>query len=158
MFNKSKDNILKQIYDISLLDEPVNLEPIDDIPQNRKLQTIYYNLLWGVELKLPKFDGIKSLLIFLEYFDDKFMEARKISPHLLSRKTEIFYLLIEQILKFNIDEKDKDSLKTLEQFFYEEDFFASFLIKLNKLNYSHFTKQFLIFSKVSYNKYYNLLL
>ena len=66
MFNKSKDNILNQIYDISLLDEPVNLEPIDDIPQNRKLQTIYYNLLWGVELKLPKFDGIKSLLIFLD--------------------------------------------------------------------------------------------
>jgi hypothetical protein len=86
------------------------------------------------------------------------MEARKISPHLLSRKTEIFYLLIEQILKFHIDEKDKDSLKTLEQFFYEEDFFASFLIKLNKLNNSHFTKKFLIFSKVSYNKYYNLLL
>ena len=151
--NKSKDNLLRQFYDISLLDEPVNLEPINDIPQNRKLQTIYFNLLWGIELKLPKIDGINSLIIFLEYFNNKFSETRKISPHLLSRKTEIYYLLIEQLFEFHIDEKDKNTLKSLEQFFYEEDFFTSFLIKLNKLNYSHFTKKFLLFSNVSYNIY-----
>ena len=65
--NKSKDKILKEIYDIDQLDEPVNLETKEGILPNRKLQVIYYNLLWVVEPKLPQIDGIKSLLILLDY-------------------------------------------------------------------------------------------
>lgn len=147
--NKSKDNILKSIYDISLLDEPVNLETIDGIPPTRKLQTIYFNLLWAVDIKLPEIDGIKSLLIFLEYFYNKFSEISKTSPHLLSRKSEIFYLIIDQLLKLTIDKNDKSSLKTLEQYFYDKDFFGAFLTKLNKQNNDKFTKNFSFYSKVS---------
>ena len=146
--NKSKDNLMNQIYDISLLDEPVNLEIVEGIPPNRKLQAIYYNIVWGVELRLPQIDGIKSLLILLDYFYSKFNEIRKISPHLLSRKNEIFYLIIDQLLKVSINKKDKEVLKTLEQYFYDQDFFNCFLIKLNKLNNSLFTEKFSFFSKV----------
>ena len=146
---KTKDDILKQLYDISLLDEPVNLETIDGILPNRKLHTIYYNLVWGLDLNLPKIDGIKSLLILLEYIYNKFSEMRKISPHLISRKNEIFYLLIEQLLKISFDKIDKGSLKTLEDYFYDSDFFSSFLLMLNKLNNTLFTEKFSFFSKVS---------
>ena len=148
---KPEDNILNQLYDISLLDEPVNLETINGIPPNRKLQTIYYNLVWGVELRLPEIDGIKSLLIFLDYFYSKFNDIRKISPHLLSRKNEIFYLIIDQLLKLSINKKDKEVLKTLEQYFYDQDFFGCFLIKLNKLKNSLFKEKFSFFSKVRIN-------
>ena len=148
---KEKDKILKQIYDISLLDEPINLETIDGIPPNRKLHSIYYNLIWGCELKLPKIDGIKSLLILLEYIYNKFSETPKISPHLLSRKNEIFYLLIEQLLKIPIDKKDKETLKFLAQYFYDPDFFSSFLLILNKLNNALFIKKFTFFSKIIQN-------
>lgn len=147
--NKSKDNLLKQLYDISLIDEPVNLETKNGIPPNRKLQAIYYNLVWGVDLKLPKIDGINSLLIFLDYFYSKFNEVRKISPYLLSRKNEIFYLINEQLLRLHIDKNEKDTLKTLEQYFYDQDFFSSFLIRLNKLNNALFQEKYSFFSKVS---------
>lgn len=155
--DKSKENILKQLYDISLLDEPVNLETIDGIPPNRKLHTIYYNLVWGLEPKLPKIDGIKSLLILLEYMYNKFSEVRKISPHLISRKNEIFYLLIDQLLKIPFDKIDKENVKVLEQYFYDSDFFSSFLLMLNKLKNVLFNEKFSFFSKVSiyYNLYFN---
>ena len=152
--DKYKDNIMKQIYDISLLDEPVNLETINGIPPNRKLHTIYYNLVWGIEINFPKIDGIKSLLILLEYIYNKFSEIRKMPPYFLSRKNEIFYLLIDQLLIMPIDKKDKETLKILAQYFYDADFFSSFLLMINKLNNSLFIEKFSFFSKVSLNKYY----
>ena len=145
---KAKDNILKQIYNISFLDEPINLETIDGISPNRKLHIIYYNLVWGCELKLPKIDGIKSLLILLEYIYIKFSESYKISPHLLSRKNEIFYLLIDQLLRMPIDKNDKESLTSLAQYFYDQDFLSSFLLVLNRLDNSLFIKKFTFFSKI----------
>ena len=107
---------------------------------------------------MPEIDGIKSLLIFLEYFYNKFSEINKTSPHLLSRKSEIFYLIIDQLLKLTIDRNDKSSLKTLEQYFYDKDFFGAFLTKLNKQNNDKFTKNFTFYSKVSiyYFWYINL--
>ena len=149
--NKAKDKILKEIYDIDQLDEPVNLETKEGIPPNRKLQTLYYNLLWSADLKLLKIDGIESLLILLDYIYNRFDDIRKISPHLLARKNEIFYLLIEQIFNSSIDKKDKDTFKKLEQYFYDNDFFASFLFILNKKNNSVFKEKFSFFSKVSIN-------
>lgn len=147
--NKTKDNIFKQIYDISQLDEPVNLETKDGIIPNRKLQILYYNLIWGVELKLPQIDGIKSLLILLNYIYNKIYDIRKISPNMLSRKNEIYYLIIEQLFKLTIDKKDKDFLKTLEQYFYDKEFFSSFLLILNKKNNAVFKEKFSLYSKVS---------
>ena len=149
--DKAKDNILKQIYNISLLDEPINLETIDGIPPSRKLHTIYYNLIWGCELKIPKIDGFKSLLILLEYIYSKFSVDCKIPPHLLSRKNEIFYLLIEQILELSTDKNDNESLKSLSQYFYDPDFLGSFLLILNKLNNALFIKKFAFFSKIIQN-------
>lgn len=149
--DKAKDNILKQIYNISLLDEPINLETIDGIPPSRKLHTIYYNLIWGCELKIPKIDGFKSLLILLEYIYSKFSVDGKIPPHLLSRKNEIFYLLIEQILKLSTDKNDNESLKSLAQYFYDPDFLGSFLLILNKLNNALFIKKYSFFSKIIQN-------
>ena len=149
--DKAKDNILKQIYNISLLDEPINLETIDGIPPSRKLHTIYYNLIWGCELKIPKIDGFKSLLILLEYIYSKFSVDCKIPPHLLSRKNEIFYLLIEQILILSTDKNDNESLKSLSQYFYDPDFLGSFLLILNKLNNALFIKKFAFFSKIIQN-------
>ena len=149
--NKEKNNILKQIYNISLLDEPINLETIDGIPPSRKLHTIYYNLIWGCELKIPKIDGFKSLLILLEYIYNKFSGDGKISPHLLSRKNEIFYLLIEQVLKISKDKNDNESLKSLAQYFYDPDFLGSFLLILNKLNNALFIKKYAFFSKIIKN-------
>ena len=155
--NKTKDSILEKIYDLSQLDEPVNLETKEGILPNRKLQVIYYNLLWVVDPKLPKIDGIKSLLILLDYVYNKFDDIRKISPHLLARKNETFYLIIDQIFNSYIDKKDKDSLKNLEQYFYDNDFFTSFLIMLNKKNNSVFKEKFSFFSKVSINIYLIIL-
>ena len=146
--NNSKDNILKTVYDMSLLDEPVNLETIEGIPPTRKLQTIFFNLIWGIDVKLPKIEGIKSLLIFLEYIYKKFREISKISPHLISRKTEIYYHLIVQILNLNIDKNDKTNFKDFEQFFYDKDFFGTFLTILNRQNNKIFKEKFLLFSKV----------
>ena len=150
MMGKLKDNILKQLYDISQLDEPINLETIDDITPNRKLHTLYYNLLWAAELKLPKIDGIKSLLILLEYIYNKFNDVRKTPPHYLSRKNEILYLIIEQLLSYKIDMKDKETMKNIYQYFYEQDFFNCFLKIINKRNNSFFEEKFLFYSKVSY--------
>ena len=146
---QAKSSIFEKINDISQLEEPVNLETIDGILPNRKLQIIYYNLLWVVDSKVPKIDGIKSLLILLDYVYNKFDDIRKISPHLLARKNESFYLIIDQIFNTYIDKKDKDSLKNLEQYFYDNDFFTSFLIRLNKKNNSVFKEKFSFFSKVS---------
>ena len=148
LMDKSKDNILKSIYDMSLLDEPVNLETLQGIPPTRKLQTIYFNLIWGNDAKLPKIDGIKSLLIFLEYFYIKFSEISKKSPHLISRKTEIYYLLIDQLLNLDIDQNDKTSIKDLEQYFYDRDFLSCFLTILNRQNNKKFKDKFSFFSKV----------
>ena len=148
LLNKSEDNILKTVYDMSLLDEPVNLETIEGIPPTRKLQTIFFNLIWGIDVKFPKIEGIKSLLIFLEYIYNKFSEISKISPHLISRKTEIYYHLIVQILNLNIDKNDKTNFKDFEQFFYDKDFFGTFLTILNRQNNKKFKDKFSFFSKV----------
>ena len=151
-FNKSKDkeNILKQLYDISFLDEPINLETIKGIPQNRKLQIIYFNLIWGVELKLPEIDGAKSLFILIDYFFKKFKEINKISLHLISRKIDIFYLFIEQLLKLSIEENEEIIYNNIEQYLYDKDFFNCFLITMNKLSNSSFIEKFTFFSKVSF--------
>ena len=146
---KAKHSILETIYDISQLDEPVNLEIVDGILPNRKLQIIYYNLLWVVDSKVPKIDGIKSLLILLDYIYNKFDDKRKISPHLLARKNEIFYILIERIFNSDINKIDKKSFKKFGQYFYDNDFFTSFLIMLNKKDNSVFKEKFSFFSKVS---------
>ena len=152
LFNKTKDkeNILKQLYDISFLDEPINLETIKGIPQNRKLQIIYFNLIWGVELKLPEIDGAKSLFILIEYFFKKFKEINKISLHLLSRKIDIFYLFIEQLLKLSIEENEEIIYNNIEQYLYDKDFFNCFLITMNKLSNSSFIEKFSFFTKVSF--------
>ena len=151
-FNKFKDkeNILKQLYDISFLDEPINLETIKGIPQNRKLQIIYFNLLWGVELKLPEIDGAKSLFILIEYFFKKFKEINKISLYLLSRKIDVFYLFIERLLKLSVEENEEIIYNNIEQYLYDKDFFNCFLITINKLSSnSSFIEKFSFFSKVS---------
>ena len=152
LFNKTKDkeNILKQLYDISFLDEPINLETIKGIPQNRKLQIIYFNLIWGVELKLPEIDGAKSLFILIDYFFKKFKEINKISLHLLSRKIDIFYLFIEQLLKLSIEENEEIIYNNIEQYLYDKDFFNCFLITMNKLSNSSFIEKFSFFTKVSF--------
>ena len=122
------------------------------------MHTLYYNLVWCLDLKLPKIDGIKSLLILLEYMYNKFSEIRKIPPHFLSRKNEIFYLLIDQLLKMSIDKRDKETLKTLAQYFYDPDFFSSFLLMINKLKNALFIEKFSFFSKVSINNIKKLFL
>jgi hypothetical protein len=148
-FNKEKEKIYKELYDMSFLDEPVNLETKDGILPNRKLHILYFNLLWKVEFKLPQIDGIKSLIILLEYFYNKFNEIQKTSPNLISRKFEVYYILIKQLLNIEIDNIDKSSLKTLGHYFFDKDFFSCFLLTLNKLNNKNFFKKFTSFSKVS---------
>ena len=147
--NAEREKIYKDLYDISDLDEPVNLETKDGIPPNRKLHVLYFNLLWKVEFKLPKIDGIKSLIILLEYFYNKVNGISKISPNLIARKIEIYYILIKQLLNIEIDNIDKSSLKTLGHYFFDKDFFSCFLLTLNKLNNKNFFKKFTSFSKVS---------
>ena len=144
-----KDNVLKQLYDINQLDEPINLETIDGIPPTKKLQTIYYNLMWDSELKLPKIDGIKSLLILLDYFYNKLFYVRKMPVHFLSRKNEILNLIIEQLLSYNIDNEDNIIKNILPQYFYEQNFFDCFLKIINKRKNSFFEEKFRSYSKVS---------
>ena len=148
-FNKEKEKIYKELYDISFLDEPINLETKDGILPNRKLHILYFNLLWKVEFKLPQIDGIKSLIILLEYFYNKFNENQKTSPNLISRKFEVYYILIKQLLNIDIDNIDKSNFKTLGHYFFDKDFFSCFLLTLNKLNNKNFFKKFTSFSKVS---------
>ena len=159
--NAEREKIYKDLYDISDLDEPVNLETKDGIPPNRKLHVLYFNLVWKVEFKLPKIDGIKSLIILLEYFYNKVNGISKISPNLIARKIEIYYILIKQLLKIKIDNLEKTFLKSLEQYFFDKEFFTCFLMVLNNLNNTKFFEKFSSYSKVSNinNKifYYRLL-
>ena len=149
--NKEREKIYKDLYDLYSLDEPVNLETKDGILPNRKLHILYFNLLWKVDFKLPKLDGIKSLIILLECFYNKFFETRKTSANLISRKFEVYFLIIKQLLNIEIDKNDTSSWKSLEQYFFDKDFFSCFLISLNKLNNKNFFKKFSSFSKVSLN-------
>jgi hypothetical protein len=149
--NQEREKIYKELYDISVLDVPINLETKDGIPPNRKLHTLYYNLLWKVDFKIPKIDGIKSLIVLLEYFYNKFNQISKISPNIISRKFEVYFLLIKQLLNIKINENDKTSLKYLEQYFFDKDFFSCFLLTLNQLNNKHFFDKFSFYSKVSIN-------
>lgn len=146
--NKEREKIYKELYDISDLDEPVNLETSEGIPPNRKLHILYYNLLWKTEFKLPQIDGIKSLIILIEYFYNKFSEMTKISPNLISRKFEIYYLLIKQLLNIKVDDLDKTTWKSIEQYFFDKEFFFCFLMTLNQLNNKHFFEKFSSFSRV----------
>lgn len=147
--NQEREKLYKELYDISVLDEPINLETIDGITPNRKLHTLYYNLLWKVDFKIPKVDGIKSLIILLEYFYNKFNDIRKVSPNLISRKFDVYYFLIRQLLNIKNDNFDKTSFKSLEQYFFDKDFFSCFLLTLNQLNNKHFFDKFTLYSKVS---------
>ena len=148
-FNKEKEKIYKELYDISALDVPINLETKDGITPNRKLHTLYYNFLWKADFKIPKIDGIKSLIVLLEYFYNKFNLIRKTSPNIISRKFEVYFLLIKQLLNIKINEKDKTFLKPLEQYFFDKDFFSCFLLTLNQLKNKHFFDKFSFYSKVS---------
>ena len=149
--NKEREIIYKELYDISSLDEPVNLETIEGIPPTRKLNTIYFNLLWKVDFKLPKIDGIKSLIILIDFFYNKFNEIRKVSPNLISRKFDIYFLLIKQLLNLKKEQLVISNLKSLEQYFFDNDFFSCFLILLNQLNNNLFFEKFTLFSKVRIN-------
>ena len=149
--NPERERLYKELYDISVLDEPINLETIDGITPNRKLHTLYFNLLWKADFKIPKIDGIKSLIILLEYFYNRFNEIRKTSPNLISRKFEVYYFLIKQLLNIKIDNLDKTTFKSLEQYFFDKDFFSCFLLTLNQLNNKHFFDKFSFYSKVSIN-------
>ncbi len=147
---KSKENnLVKELYDISLLDDPINLEIINGIYPNRKLQVIFFNLIWGIDTKLPEFDGIKSLFILLNYFNKKYKELKKESLHLLSRKKEILFLFIEKLLKLCIKENEKEIYNNIYECFNDKDFFSCFLIVLRKLNNSDFFEKFQFFSRVS---------
>ena len=148
---KEKKKGFENLYDISSLDLPVNLEIRDGILPNRKLQILYFNLLWNVELKLPKLDGIKSLVILLEYFYNKFNEITRTSPNLISRKFEVYLILIKELLNIEVETIDKSNWKSLGIYFFDKDFFTCFLLTLNKLNNKNFFKKFTSFSKVSTN-------
>ena len=149
--NQERERLYKELYDISVLDEPINLETIDGITPNRKLHTLYFNFLWKADFKIPKIDGIKSLIILLEYFYNRFNEIRKTSPNLISRKFEVYYFLIKQLLNIKFDNLDKTTFKSLEQYFFDKDFFSCFLLTLNQLNNKHFFDKFSFYSKVSIN-------
>ena len=149
--NKEREKIYKELYDLYSLDEPVNLETKDGILPNRKLHILYFNLLWKVDFKLPKLDGIKSLTIFLEYVYNKFFEMKKTSPNLIARKFEVYFQIIKQLFTFEIEKTDISSWKSLEQYFFDKDFFSCFLKALNKLNNKNFFNKFSYFSKVSIN-------
>ena len=149
--NQERERLYKELYDISVLDEPINLETIDGITPNRKLHTLYFNLLWKADFKIPKIDGIKSLIILLEYFYNRFNEIRKTSPNLISRKFEVYYFLIKQLLNIKFDNLDKTTFKSLEQYFFDKEFFSFFLLTLNQLNNKHFFDKFSFYSKVSIN-------
>lgn len=147
-------NISKQIDDTSILEKSNNLEIKEGITPNHKLQNLYTDLVGGIDFKLPEIDGIKSLLIFLDYFYNKFNEIKKMANFKLSRKVEIYYLMIEQLLKMNIDKNDNETFKTLEKYFFEEDFFTAFLMKLIKLENSLFVEKFSFFTRVSIYYFY----
>ena len=147
--NKEREKIYKELYDISNVNEPVNLEAIDGIIPNRILRILYFNLIWRVDFKFPKINGIKSLIILLEYFYNKFSDIRVVSPNLISRKNEIYHLLIKQLLNLKFDKLDKTSWSSLEQYFFDQDFFSCFLRTLNKLNNKYFFEKFSFYSKVS---------
>ena len=72
--DKTIENIYTSLYDISQIDEPLNLETKDGIEPTRKLNIIYFNLLWKAELKLPKIESIKNLLILLKIWLCLFMK------------------------------------------------------------------------------------
>ena len=146
---KPIDNNLNQINDNSYLQKSNELEIKEGITPNNKLQTIYTNLVGGIDIKLPEIYGIKNLLILLDYFYNKFNEIKDPPSFILSRKVEIYYLVIEKVLKMNIELNDNGTFKTLELYFLDEDFFTAFLIKLTKLNDSLFFEKFSFFSKVS---------
>ena len=146
---KSIDNLLKDHYDLALIDQPLNLDNKKDDYPNRSLQIIFFNLLWGTEINFPKFENSNSVLSLLDYLLEKFNVFEKVSPFILERKKEIFYLVSDELLKYIGDKNEKNLPKKISKYFYDKDFYTAFLIKLNKKSNKKFKEKFLELSTVS---------
>lgn len=143
------------------LKEPLNFDGLETNYLNKILEKIYTDLFISGELKIPKFKNSNSLLIFLEYLIDKFnnMESEKmISPKVLSIKSRIMEEISEEILEY-IGKISESSLpEKLVKFLSDEDFFKSFLEKLDDdKNASSFNKKFKELSKVSFDRNFYFL-
>jgi hypothetical protein len=146
-----KQNISKNINDISLKEESINSDIKEIITANKNFEAIYLNLLNSKEIKIPKINGVYNFLIFFDFIFNKISSDNGPKEE-LSNKNKIMDLLIEELLN-NIEEiKEKKYQEQLGKYFYDINFFNSFLDKLiKKQDISTFKEKFLIVSTVSIN-------
>ena len=146
---KSIDNLIKEHYDLSSINQPLNLDGKKNDYPDSSLQIIFFNLLWGTEINFPKFENSNSVLSLLDYLFEKFNDFEKVSPFILARKKEIFYLISDELLKYIGDKNEINLPKKISKYFYDKDFFTAFLIKLSKKSNKKFKEKFLQLSNVS---------
>ena len=125
---KSIDNLLKDHYDLALIEQPLNLDDKKNDYPSRSLQIIFFNLLWGTEINFPKFENSNSVLSLLDYLFEKFNVFEKVSPFILERKKEIFYLVSDELLKYIGDKNEKNLPKKISKYFYDKDFYYFFYL------------------------------
>ena len=144
-----KKNISRNINDISLKEESINSDIKEIITADKNFESIYLNLLNSKEIKLPMINGVSDFLIFFDFIFNK-INADKAPKEGISNKNEIMDFLIEELLK-NIEEiKEKKYQERFGQYFYNINFFNTFLDKLIKnQDISIFKEKFLIVSPVS---------
>jgi len=144
-----KQNIAKNLNDISLIEEQINSEIKEITTIDKNLETIYLNLLNGTEIILPKFNGAPNFFLFFDFFFNR-INADKAYIENYVKTNEIMNVLIEELLN-NLEKKnEKIYQEKLGQYFYDINFFSIFLDKLiKKQDIPLFKEKFLIVSNVS---------
>ena len=152
-----KSNKINILDDKTLLEEKANLETKEEITSDIKLDDIFYNFLNNIENKIPKINDRENLLIYLEYFFNKYKEDNSSPDEVLLRKKQFLILLVGQLIDNIEDMTEKVFQEKMEQYFYDKKFFDIFFeILIKKDDISVFKQKIIFVSKVSL-KYINTI-
>ena len=116
----------KNLNDINLLIQQTDLNNKEDILTDKKMQTLFFNLLNNAEIILPKINSFSNYMIFLNYIFKEF-QVNEISSIELSRKNEILNLLAEELINQAMKIDHIIDKEKLVQYFYDKNFFSFFL-------------------------------
>lgn len=116
----------KNLNDIYLIIQQTDLNNKEDILTDKKMQTLFFNLLNNTEIILPKINSFSNYMIFLNYIFKEF-QVNEISSIELSRKNEILNLLAEELINQAMKTDHIIDKEKLVQYFYDKNFFSFFL-------------------------------
>ena len=116
----------KNLNDIYLIIQQTDLNNKEDILTDKKMQTLFFNLLNNTEIILPKINSFSNYMIFLNYIFKEF-QVNEISSIELSRKNEILNFLAEELINQAMKTDHIIDKEKLVQYFYDKNFFSFFL-------------------------------